>query len=47
MPYYRLCINIPQKVLQKLEEIERKGIMKKEDLVLRAIIKILEQESSE
>ena len=47
MPYYKITLNVPQRLLQKLEEIERKYGVKKEDIVLRAVVKLIEQEMSE
>jgi len=44
MPFYQICIQIPEKTMIKLEEIEKKYGVKKEDLLLRALVKILEEE---
>ena len=44
MPYYQVCIQVPEKVLIKLEEVEQKYGLKKEDLLLRALKKVLYEE---
>ena len=44
MPYYQIVLNVPQKLLAKLEEIEQKYAVKKEDLILRAIVKLISEE---
>ena len=44
MPYYKLCIEVPEKVLRKLEEVEQKHSVKREDLLMRALIKVLYEE---
>ena len=44
MPYYQICVQVPQKVLIRLEELEQKYGLKKEDLLLRALTKLLYEE---
>lgn len=44
MPYYQICVQVPQKVLVRLEELEQKYGLKKEDLLLRALTKLLYEE---
>ena len=44
MPYYSIVVRVPEKVLIKLEEIEKKFGIKKEDLILRALLKVLYEE---
>jgi len=44
VPYYQICVQVPQKVLVRLEELEQKYGLKKEDLLLRALTKLLYEE---
>jgi hypothetical protein len=44
VPYYQLVLSLPQKVFIKLEEVERKYGIKKEDIVMRALTKVLYEE---
>jgi len=44
VPYYQICVQVPQKVLIRLEELEQKYGLKKEDLLLRALTKLLYEE---
>ena len=44
MPYYQICVQVPQKVLIRLEELEQKYGLKKEDLLLRALTNLLYEE---
>jgi hypothetical protein len=44
MPYYDVCIKVPEKVLRKMEEIEIKYGIRKEDILLRALYKVLNEE---
>ena len=42
-PIVELKIVVPRKIYERLEEIERKAGVKKEDIVVRAIVKVLEE----
>jgi hypothetical protein len=44
VPYYQICVQVPEKVLRKLEEVEQKYGIKKEDLIARVLTKILFEE---
>jgi hypothetical protein len=44
MVYYDICIKVPEKVLRKMEEIEIKYGIKKEDILLRALYKVLQED---
>jgi hypothetical protein len=41
---YQICLQVPQKLLIKLEEVEQKMGIKKEDLIIRTIVKIINEE---
>lgn len=41
---YQICLQVPQKLLIKLEEIEQKSGIRKEDLIIRTLVKIIEGE---
>jgi len=44
MPYYQVCVQVPQKVILRLEEIEQKYGVRKEDILLRALNKVIYEE---
>jgi len=44
VPYYQLCIQVPEKVVKRLEEVEEKYGVKREDLLTRALMKVLYEE---
>jgi hypothetical protein len=41
---YQICLQVPQKLLIKLEEVEQKVGIKKEDLIIRTLVKIIHEE---
>lgn len=41
---YEICLRVPQKVLIKLDELEAKYGLKKEDIILRAILKVITED---
>jgi len=43
---YQICLQVPQKLLIKLEEVEQKTGIRKEDLIIRTIVKIIAEEIS-
>jgi len=44
MPYYQICVQVPQRVIERLEYLEKKYGVKKEDLLLRALNKVIYEE---
>ena len=42
-PVVELKIIVPKKLYDKLEELEKKYSISKEDIVLRALVKVLEE----
>jgi hypothetical protein len=43
---YQICLQVPQKLLIKLEEVEQKTGIRKEDLIIRTLVKIIAEEIS-
>jgi len=43
-PIRELRIMVPRKVYEKLEELEKRLNVRKEDIILRALVKVIEEE---
>jgi len=44
MPSRPLCIQLPQRVLERLDYLEQKYGMRKEDIVVRVLVKVLDED---